>query len=248
MLVVLLGVSSCTNNDDEKVETKELDANYTFIADPTSRETISFINTSVASDNYIWNFGDGTSSTIKDPVKTYTATGDYTVTLTAKNTSTGKTDTFSSVVSVFVFDGGLAKNGNFESGVSSWTSGVATPIATDLLITSSGNTYYSRDVTAVGNAYDVNLSQKGLNMTEGKTYRLTFDAWSNVNRPIIVGIGLSSDPWTNQTVTQNITTTSQTFTLDLVANFSNIDSRIIFDLGAALGRVNIDNVTLKQLP
>ena len=48
--------------------------------------------TNLSSDNaksYVWNFGDGTTSTEKDPLHVYAKSGNYTVTLTAK----GETDT-----------------------------------------------------------------------------------------------------------------------------------------------------------
>ena len=65
---------------------------------------------------------------------------------------------------------------------------------------------------------------------------------------MIVGIGLSGNPFTNQSVTRNLTTSVQSFSIDLVANFTNTNSRVIFDMGAAIGRVNIDNVTLNEIP
>lgn len=248
LFLVLISFIACEfENDDNTVVQGELDAKYTFIKEVEAGK-VTFINTSENADSFLWEFGDGTSSTIKDPVKTFTETGDYLVTLTATNSSTGAIDTFSSTVSIFVFQGGLVTNGDFESGTSPWTFGVANAIAPTLLITEDGNTYFSINVAAVGNPFDVNLSQIGINMTQGTTYRLTFDAWSNVNRSMIVGIGLSGAPFTNQSISQNLTTSEQSFSIDLVANFSSPNSRVIFDMGAAIGRVNIDNVTLTVVP
>ena len=109
-----------------------------------------------------------------------------------------------------------------------------------------GGNYYFADVQAAGNAYDVNLSQKGLNLTEGTYYKLSFTASSNVSRTAIVGIGLSADPWTSQTESIDLTTDSKTFELTLQANFTNTDARVIFDLGAAVGHVVIDDVSLVE--
>ena len=106
------------------------------------------------------------------------------------------------------------------------------------------NSYYSVDVTAAGNAYDVNMSQK-LEIIADATYTLTFDAWSDINRPIVAGIGLSADPWSNTIETVNITTDRKTYTLTLNADgYGAADARVLFDLGAAAGMVNIDNVSL----
>lgn len=246
LLLVFVSFLSC-DNDDDSVQNNTLSSRYTYIREATPG-VITFINTSENADTYLWDFGDGTTSIIKDPVKAFTQTGEYVVNLTAKNSKTGEENSYSSTISIFVFQGGLVSNGNFESGVSPWTFGVANPINPSLLVTNGGNTYFSINVTAAGNPYDVNLSHVGINMIQGKTYRLTFDAWSNVNRTMIVGIGLSGNPFTNQSVTRNLTTTVESFSIDLVANFTNTNSRVIFDMGAAIGVVNIDNVTLNELP
>ena len=239
--ILLFGCSS-----EDAPEIPEVKASYTFVKDDAPGR-ISFINTSQNSDSYLWDFGDGTSSTLRNPVKTYTESGDYEVKLTATNSKTGSSDSFSSTVSITVFQGGLVLNGDFESGTSPWTLGVGNPLPSGLLVTDGGNTYFSINVSAAGNPFDVNLSQSGINMTQGTMYRLSFDAWSNVNRTMIVGIGLSADPWTNQTVSRSLTTSVQNFTIDLEANFTNNNARVIFDMGAAIGRVNIDNVTLRPL-
>lgn len=247
LIILSLGIINCNDNDDNNsIPAGDLEAKYTFVKE-VAPGTVTFINTSQNANNYLWDFGDGTTSTLKDPVKVYTTTGDYNVVLTAKNHA-DETKNFSSKVSVFVFSGGLVTNGDFESGTNPWKSGVTDGISSTLLKTDGTNTYYSTNVAGAGNPYDVNLSHIGISMTEGKTYRLTFDAWSDMSRPIVAGIGLSGDPWTNQSVTRNLTTSVQNFSIDLKANFSSTNSRVIFDMGAAVGKVNIDNITLKELP
>jgi gliding motility-associated-like protein len=47
--------------------------------------TISFENSSINGETYLWNFGDGTTSTEESPVHTYATYGTYDVTLTAIN-------------------------------------------------------------------------------------------------------------------------------------------------------------------
>ncbi len=44
---------------------------------------VTFTNTSQNASTYLWDFGDGTTSTSQNPAKTYSATGSYTVKLTA---------------------------------------------------------------------------------------------------------------------------------------------------------------------
>jgi PKD repeat protein len=55
-------------------------AGFSFVKDGN---TVTFTNTSSNSTSYEWNFGDGGFSTEENPVYTYSADGDYTVTLTA---------------------------------------------------------------------------------------------------------------------------------------------------------------------
>lgn len=56
-------------------------------------------NSSNNAETYSWNFGDGATSTLPNPVHTYTQPGNYTVTLTA-TASDGTTDQFTQNVSV----------------------------------------------------------------------------------------------------------------------------------------------------
>lgn len=51
--------------------------------DPVSRGTVLFTNTSQLADSYLWDFGDGKTSTAPNPVHTYTYNGPFAVTLIA---------------------------------------------------------------------------------------------------------------------------------------------------------------------
>lgn len=53
---------------------------------------VNFNNTIPATVSWLWNFGDGSTSTLQNPLHTYTVQGTYTVTLTAQ-TSSGTTQT-----------------------------------------------------------------------------------------------------------------------------------------------------------
>jgi hypothetical protein len=146
-------------------------------------------------------------------------------------------------VSLIIGTGNFVVNGDFENGSNAWLAGVDdnSPAA---VVTEGGNTFYSVDVTAAGNSYDVNLSQK-LQIVQGKTYTLTFDAWSNGDRAIIAGIGLSGGDFSSDAQSVNITATRTTYSLAVSsANFGAADARVLFDSGAEIGIVNIDDVSL----
>ena len=141
------------------------------------------------------------------------------------------------------FDDGLLTNGDFEGGSDSWIVGVDDNSPAPV-VTVDNNTYYSVNVATAGNPWDVNVSQK-VEIIEGNSYTLTFDAWSDTNRSIIAGIGLSAAPWSSSNETVNITSTRTTYTLTLTAaDFGATDARVFFDLGADAGTVNLDNVSL----
>ncbi len=62
-------------------------------------ENLVFTNASVNATDFEWNFGDGNTSIVSDPVHTYNATGNYTITLIS-SIQGGCTDTFSYDVTV----------------------------------------------------------------------------------------------------------------------------------------------------
>jgi PKD repeat protein len=80
--------------------TNYISVNATPVAKFTSTinlDTVTFSNTTIGTATYLWEFGDGDTSTVKNPVHVYPTGGTYVVVLTATNecgTST-KTDTIS---------------------------------------------------------------------------------------------------------------------------------------------------------
>jgi PKD repeat protein len=74
----------------------------TFTATPTSGNaplTVAFTDTSTGSPTtFAWNFGDGTTSSTRSPSHTYTAAGQYTVTLTATNAGGSSTSAPTTIV------------------------------------------------------------------------------------------------------------------------------------------------------
>jgi gliding motility-associated-like protein len=58
-------------------------AGFTGGGDGCAPLTVAFTNTSLMAEGYLWQFGDGSTSTADNPVYTYTVPGTYTVSLTA---------------------------------------------------------------------------------------------------------------------------------------------------------------------
>ncbi len=85
-LIVLITISSC-KDDDEPAPEPDPDpiASFQFAISEDNFLQVTFSNFSQNATSYSWNFGDGNTSSDKDPVYTYASGGDYTVTLTASN-------------------------------------------------------------------------------------------------------------------------------------------------------------------
>lgn len=64
--------------------------------------TVFFTDQSVLPDTWFWNFGDGSRSTLQNPVHAYTSAGEFPVSLTISDTNFGFVDTHTEVVKVFL--------------------------------------------------------------------------------------------------------------------------------------------------
>lgn len=136
----------------------------------------------------------------------------------------------------------LLTNGDFEDGRTPWTD-TAGEIRTE-----GENSYFFANVETAVQAFEVNLSQAGLEITQDSVYTLTFNASTGAgnSRTMIVGIGLNEDPFTAATETITLTEGDSTYTVVLQANFGSNDARVLFDMGAEVGIVVLDNVSLVQ--
>jgi hypothetical protein len=231
-------------SEDDTVVAKELSAGFTQTINQNTG-AVTFLNTSANAVSYLWDFGDGTNSSLLNPIKVYSSGGTYVVVLQVTS-SDGVSATFQDTIVINeLFNGGLVVNGNFEDGAAPWIQGVDDNNPATV-VTEAGNTYFQRNVTNPNplQPFLVNLSQK-LEITQGSTYTITFDAWSDVSRDIIAGIGLSGGTFANAVQTVGITTAPQQYQIVLTAsNFGATDARVLFDLNGAAGIVNIDNVSL----
>ena len=100
LLSMIVLFSQCKKDDDDGGGTTTLAPTAVFSVGTIDGLTVPFVNASVGGGTYVWDFGDGNTSTDKDPTHTYSADGTYTVTLTATNE--GGTDDTSEDVTVML--------------------------------------------------------------------------------------------------------------------------------------------------
>ena len=74
----------------EAVVAKVVNADFSSVV---SDGEVSFTDNSTAATSWYWDFGDGNSSTVQDPVHTYSSNGPHSVTLTINNGSCSFSET-----------------------------------------------------------------------------------------------------------------------------------------------------------
>jgi hypothetical protein len=92
ILILTLCFSGCENSDDNL---PIITAGFTHTINPYTG-TVTFINTSSDVKYYLWSFGDGTTSTEINPIKTY-VDGTYKVVLEIRNVA-GASDTYEDTI------------------------------------------------------------------------------------------------------------------------------------------------------
>ncbi len=74
-------------------------ADFSFTADEGNYKTLSFTNTSISASDFLWDFGDGSTSGDKEPEHTYAEDGTYEISLTASD-KLGKDSTITQSVEI----------------------------------------------------------------------------------------------------------------------------------------------------
>lgn len=93
LLALFIAFTGC--NEDDEADLPELVAGFTHTINE-STGTVTFINTSEGADSSSWDFGDDTTSTETNPIKSYDS-GTYTIILTVENAA-GASSTFEDTI------------------------------------------------------------------------------------------------------------------------------------------------------
>jgi FOG: PKD repeat len=166
-----------------------------FTADKTTPSPLAVKFTDKSSGNptkYAWDFGDGSTSTEKNPSHTYTSTGQYTVKLTVSNEFGSDTKTSTSFINVgtapyvfFTANGTInskqvtfTTHGNVAEGTYRWDFGDGTTSSEKDPIHTYKSTGVYNVTLAVSNAYGTyNYTLKNVSITD--TLKADFSATNN---------------------------------------------------------------------
>ena len=92
LTIIIIGLTACTKNNtlSDSNPASGFGLTTAYSSNDTSQivkvavyEGFQLVNTSANADSYLWDFGNGTNSTDKEPAGGYTKSGTYTLTLTA---------------------------------------------------------------------------------------------------------------------------------------------------------------------
>ncbi|MFT4152420.1 PKD domain-containing protein [Parafilimonas sp.] len=105
-VILYLNDTAFCNSPDSAVYTLRvasvLSALFTAPSSGCAPLDVTFTNTSIGGQSFVWDFGDGDSSTEESPTHQYTTAGTYTVTLTATDSLTcNNTDDTSMIITVY---------------------------------------------------------------------------------------------------------------------------------------------------
>lgn len=157
--------TSCNNSDEV---TPEDPPRAIFSFGITDNKSVSFSNFSVGGDSYVWDFGNGTTSTEENPSYTYTSDGIYTVKLTVLNTSGS-----SEITKNIVIDSNLI-NGGDMSDPTAWTFRQVWNDPNNQVISDFSNGVFLWDAAVQTNYAQTYLWQE-ISIEAGKKYKFSAD-------------------------------------------------------------------------
>lgn len=211
----------------------------------------TFTDTSIANNtitDWLWNFGDGTTSTNQNPTHSYATPGVYTITLSVTSVDgTSVSSKSIDVVDCVLFDcsNNILVNGSFDTDLSSWV--FAAP---DSAISSAiWNNSAVEILTTQYSSGTLNFSQNDIPIIGGQTYKLQFDAVTVTGvQTLRVRFRTLGSPYTTNGLDENylITTNPQTISTVFVADFDDVAIKLMF-IANYVDTTIIDNVCLVPL-
>ncbi len=142
----------------------------------------------------------------------------------------------------------LVTNGDFSQDPTGWKFGAFNDAKGTNAIE---NGEYVVTMTAAGvEGWEAQLNTVGLDISEGKSYRVSFKARAENPYELQTNIGLNEDPWTTYSGYKifNIGTEMKTFSYEFtMGEPSDQKARIVFDLGLYKGKIYFDDISVKPI-
>ena len=222
--------------------------------------TSSIIDSNKNNIAYQFDWGDGSLSNWSDYLSSdslismghsYDSTGTYEIKVKAKDISELESDWSSShsitisIISIL--------NGDFDDGFSNWELYCMNDAEATAMVE---NGYLKLYIIKTGSYnYNIQVSQGGLDLVQGRDYRLTFDAWADAKRTLKTSIwenGHDVDgngfAWSPHGIeTYEITTTKSRYSFTFTMALTNHDAGLAFFCGDSDIDLYIDNVSFVEL-
>ncbi len=140
---------------------------------------------------------------------------------------------------IYLYGQNIVKNGDFSSSDTNWQLGDYHDVADGNVLNGE---YQIRVSTPQQENWAVQLMQNDINLSQNKTYTLSFDAYADADKTIIAAVGgVSGD------MAIDISTVKQNYSFSFSSVKSKtIVSRLDFNIGKTVGYVTLDNVIIKE--
>ena len=141
--------------------------------------------------------------------------------------------------------GNMVSNWSFSNGMNDWTFNTAESGNAEGKV--EDDAFHAQITNGGGNAWNVALYKNNLNIVNGKTYTVSFDARADGPRNILASVAMGVSPFYlyNFEPDFSITTEWKTYTFTFTMGFnSDPAARMGFDLGASAEDVYLDNISL----
>jgi len=247
ILILALSINGCQNNENDDLP--EVLAGFTHTINE-STGLVTFINTTTDASKFVWDFGDGTTSTEINPLHNY-ASGTYTITLRAFNAS-GASDTYEDKITI-LRKGPASLPINFDEANVSYNAsafgGAAFEIVQNPSVSGTNN-----KVTKVGKITNSGAVNEGISMklgspvdlTSNKTIKMNF--WSNSTVDVLLKLENGTAAAVEVTIKHNGTGwESISFNFTSSAKYSTL-TVFVDPKGTKAGSFYIDDIIQIQTP
>ena len=139
----------------------------------------------------------------------------------------------------------IVRNGTFVEGLTNWTFGAWQGKATGSV---EQGVFTVRITNPSKEYWHIQLLQDGLTYYDGNLYAVTFEAWSDQERTIVVGAENSKDYSSYGSMSVRLTPSPKKFTFRFVKIGDDQHGRVSFSFGAQTASVHLRNIAISPEP